>query len=164
MREEILSTDYKGNTGTGKALAVQYWQPELSWNPGKVKRENWCCRVVLWCPHGCHDNNGDDDNDDNHYHHHPPDYPNLRLNARFFFKHTEMLHHGIIKVSFLGFCIYQLLETIGNIETIRARFTDKQYAYVCSFVTLLWKVMISQFKLFELTFKKFCLVSGPKVQ
>ena len=75
-----------------------------------------------------------------------------------------MLHHGIMKVFFLGVCMYQLLETIGNIETNRARFTDKQYAYVCSFVALLWKVMISQFKLFELTFKKFCLVSGPKVQ
>lgn len=162
MREEILCTDYKGNTGTGKALAVQYWQLELSCSPGEVERENWCCRVVLWCPHGCHDNNGDDDNDNNQYH--PPITPSLRLSARFFFTHTEMLHHGIMKVFFLGFCIYQLLETIGNRETNRARFTDKQYAYVCSFVTLLWKVMISQFKLFELTFKKFCLVSGPKVQ
>lgn len=35
MREEILSPDYKGNTGTGKALAAQYQQLELSWNPGK---------------------------------------------------------------------------------------------------------------------------------
>lgn len=102
----MLSTDYKANTGTGKALAVQYWQIELSWNPGKVKRENWCCRVVLWCPHGCHDNNGDDDNDNNHYHH-PPDYPNFRLNARFFFKYTQTWYYEGILSTFRDYREYR---------------------------------------------------------